>query len=99
MAKKEARVVIEETEILITTATRAKLNLTYDRIKSIEVRGFKERKFLSKIPSEAIIFTVKSMECPVWLTRLQCGENYDEYKKILKKYAKEHKITFYDNAK
>ena len=95
---KHDKILYDKTEIIVVDETGkrpALLNLTYDKIVSIAFDNCKEG--VMKKPSEKISITVRGKEVPLVYYKGKEKEKFDKYKEILTKFAKDNKISFYNN--
>lgn len=98
MAKK--RILCDKTELVLTITDRKRIsiaNLSYEQIVSIRFEPYTEFRFFRRVPSERIVISTSKLELPITYTRYREKEYFDEYKKELRKFAQDNRITFYDN--
>ena len=94
------RVLCDKTEVVLTVLGKNKaqiINLTYDQIVSIRFEPCREFRFFRRVPSERIVITTSKGEQPIIYTKVKEKKFFDEYKKDLKEFAENNRITFYDN--
>ena len=75
----------------------ARISLTYDKVISVSFDRCEERKLFKKVPSEKISLRVRGMEEPIEYYKLREGANFESYKRDFEKFAKDNRITFYNN--
>ena len=75
----------------------ARISLTYDKVISITFEKCWERKLFKKIESERITLRIKGRMDPIYYYKLREGEFYESYKRDFEKFAKENRLTFYNN--
>ncbi|HIR35284.1 MAG TPA: hypothetical protein IAC91_04210 [Candidatus Faecimorpha stercoravium] len=95
---KHDKIMYDKTEIIVVDETGkrpALLNLTYDKITSIAFDKCKEGLFGK--PSEKISITVRGKEKPLVYYKGKEKEKFDRYKEMLTKFAKDNKVSFYNN--
>ena len=98
MAKKE-RILFDKTEIVAVVVNGKSvqvLNLTYDKIVSIQFDKAVARGLFGSKPSEKITITVRGREAPVVYLKHKEGDFFEGYKAGLAKFAKDNKISFHD---
>lgn len=96
---KHDKIMYDKTEIIVVDETGkrpALLNLTYDKVISIAFDKCKEGLF--KKDSEKISITARGKEKPLTYYKGKEGaEKFERYKEMLTKFAKDNKISFYNN--
>ena len=95
---KHDKIMYDKTEIIVVDETGkrpALLNLPYDKITSIAFDKCKEGLFGK--PSEKISITVRGKEKPLVYYKGKEKEKFDRYKEMLTKFAKDNKVSFYNN--
>jgi len=97
MAKKLIYVDKKEIVLIILGKKVESLNLTADKISRIQFDRINERKFLKKVPSEKISFTIRGRENLVTYTKMKDKEFFEVYKEDVRRFAKENRVTFADN--
>ena len=99
MAKRD-KISFDKTEISLYDDYGSRpriLNLTYDRITSIQFDRSSMRVFgILKKPTDRIMFQIRGLELPVFLYRAREGEDFDRYMEGLRKFARENRITLRD---
>lgn len=75
----------------------ARISLTYDKIVSISFDKCEERKLFKKLPSEKITLRVRGLGEPIEYYKLREGEYFESYKRDFEKFARDNRITFYNN--
>jgi hypothetical protein len=100
----EKRVLCDKTELVLkfndhTDKNKIKIaNLAYDQITSITIEDFEEFSLFRKVPSERILVRTNRLQAPIIYTKKKDKQFFDEYKQDLAKFAKDNRITFYDNT-
>jgi hypothetical protein len=100
----EKRVLCDKTEVVLkfndsTDKNKIKIaNLAYDQITSITIEDFYEFRLFRKVPSERILVRTNRLQAPIIYTKKKDKQFFDEYKQDLAKFAKDNRITFYDNT-
>jgi len=74
-----------------------RISLTYDKVISISFDKCTERKFFKKVDSEKISLRVRGRMEPIEYYKLEEGEHFESYKRDFEKFAKDNRITFYNN--
>ncbi|MGI5900341.1 MAG: hypothetical protein ACOX8S_10540 [Christensenellales bacterium] len=100
MAKIESKILYDKTEIVVVdlSGKRAQaLNLTYDKIVSIQFDNSTFSKLFKKVPSEKITITIRGRETPVVFFEELEKKYWDQYKSDLTKFAKDNRISFRNN--
>lgn len=75
----------------------ARISLTYDKVISISFDRCEERKFFKKVPSEKITLRVRGRTEPIEYYKLKEGAHFESYKHDFEKFARDNRITFYNN--
>ena len=100
MAKIDSKILYDKTEIIVVdlSGKRAQaLNLTYDKIVSIQFDNATVSKLFKKIPCEKITITIRGKEAPIVYFEADEKKNWEQYKTDLTKFAKDNKISFRNN--
>ncbi len=95
-----SKILYDKTEIIVvdTSGKRAvALNLTYDKVVSIQFDNSTVTKLFKKVPSEKITITVRGRENPVVFYQAEEAQFWDEYKRDLQKFVKDNRISFRNN--
>lgn len=96
----KSKISFDKTEIVVTDTTGKQvqmLNLTYDKIISIQFEKCTARKLFKNIDSEKIIMKVRNRLDPIEFYKYKEGAFFDEYKAGLEKFAKDNRISLYNN--
>lgn len=94
------RVLCDKTELVLTVPGKNKVsieNLTYEQIVSIRFEPCKEFRFFRMVPSERIVITTSKHEKPIIYTKQKEKKHFNEYKRDLKEFAENNRVTFYNN--
>ncbi|NMA94560.1 MAG: hypothetical protein GX974_00795 [Clostridiales bacterium] len=94
------RILCDKTELVLTVVGKKRVsivNLTYEQIVSIRFEPFKEFRFFRKVPSERISITTSKLGSPIVYTKYKEKKYFEEYKKELRKFAEDNRVTFYDD--
>lgn len=93
------RVLFDKTEVMLTIVGKNRvsvLNVTYDKLITVQFEPIKEFKFFRMVPSEQIKIKCSGREQPVIYKRSKEKKYFDAYKAGFRKFCKENRITFYD---
>jgi len=86
----------DKTEIIVVDRGGGRpqvLNLTYDKIISIQFDKATARKLFSSIPTEKISITIRGRENPTVLFKHTQADFWEEYKAGIEKFTKDNRIT------
>jgi hypothetical protein len=95
------RILCDKTELVLTIVGKKKvdtINLTYNQITSITIEDCKEFRFFRTVPSERILIRTSKRPEPITYTKCKEKKFFDEYKQELTEFAKNNRITFYNNT-
>ena len=94
-------ILCDKTELVLTIIGKKRvniLNVPYNQITSISFEPCKEFRFFRMVPSERIIIRTSKRPEPIVYTKYKEKKFFDEYKQELAEFAKNNRITFYDNT-
>jgi hypothetical protein len=96
---KKRNIICDRTEIILVDTDKKSAesyNFTSEQVSRIEIDKHEEVSWFKKIPSEKIaVYTRKRAE-PFVYVRGKNKQYFDEYKRELEKFAREHRIIFND---
>ncbi|NLD87025.1 MAG: hypothetical protein GX633_02035 [Clostridiales bacterium] len=99
MAKDKRRIIFDKTEISVVDMSGknpVRINLTYDKIISIQLdRGFKKKFYFLKKECDRIMIKMRGRENPIPIYSVD-DQYFEEYVSGLRKFAKDNRITLYD---
>jgi hypothetical protein len=87
----------DKTEIVVMVAGKRQMKdyrLPYNDVKSIVFEKCKEFRFFRNVPSECIKITSPKFPGTVTFSKFKHKKYFEEYKRDLKKFAVDNKITF-----
>lgn len=102
MAKIHDRVEVVENEILYIDMAGGRPNrmhILYENIVSIRFYKTTIKKLFKKIDTEAIDITLRRMENPIHIYANEAGEFWEHYKTDIAKFAKDFRVSFYNELK
>ena len=94
------KIIFDKTEIVVmdTSGKKAQvLNLTYEKIVSIQFDATVVKQLFSSKPTEKITITIRGREKPLVFFKHQEASFFDEYKVGLEKFAKDNRVSFRNN--
>jgi len=95
------KILFDKTEIVFidTYGKRtATLNLTYDKIVSVQFENSTYRKLFKVVPSEKIKLTIRGREEPLYLLEArEKAEYWQGYKDGLAKFCKDNRVSFHND--
>ena len=100
MGKIGSKILYDKTEIIAVdlSGKRAQaLNLTYEKIISIQFDNDTVSKLFKKVPSEKISITIRGREAPLVYYQVEEKGYWDQYKNDLTKFAKDNRVSFRNN--
>lgn len=94
-------IICDKTEIILNYQDSKKkykvVNLPYDQISRISFEPCTEFKLFRRVPSEKITIVSKKVDNPIVYTKLKHQNLFEAYKEELAKFAKDNRITFFNN--